>query len=183
MGELAGGRQDAFASLVEAVYSDLHAIAEGRLRPRFGDRLRAMTISPTVLAHDAAMALLEQRTEWKNRDQFFALATRLMIRMITDYQRARLAQKRGGGRRGAPLDEIDPATPTTKLDTDLDSTLRTIETLHDLYPRKAEVVTLHVVGGHPLPRIAEMVGVSLPTVERDWRFAKAWLADRLSEGV
>ena len=182
LGELSGGREDAFGALVAAVYDDLHAIAEGRLRRRYGERLEAMTITPTVLADDAVMALMRQRAEWANREQFFAIATRLMLRLISDYQRARSALKRGGGHRGSPAPSVDPQAPSVDVTGAEDwgpEVLDAVTRLEEQHPRKAEVVTLHVIAGWPMPRVAERLGVSLPTVERDWRFAKAWLASEL----
>lgn len=184
LGDLSGGDEDAFGKLIEIVYDDLHRVAQDRLRKRFGERLDAMTISPTSLTNDAAIAIMKQRSEWKNSDHFFAIATRLMLRLITDYQRERLALKRGGGKRGRPIESIDVRTPHDADDLLDGESLRAIDAvsdLHEIHPRKAEVVTLHVFTGHPLPRVASMLGVSVPTVERDWRFAKAWLAKELRD--
>lgn len=187
LGQLGGGRDDAFAELTELVYEDLHRVAGNRLRRQFGDRMEAMTITPTALANDALMALRDQRAELENSGHFFAIATRLMFRLITDYQRHRLADKRGGGDRGGPLvpeDAVASLHTLGAIDADGASVASAMARFHEAYPRKAEVVTLHVVAGHPLPKVAELIGVSTPTVERDWRFAKAWLASALEgEGL
>lgn len=179
LGELSGGDDASFGVLIEIVYDDLRGVAANRLKRQFGERLDAMTISPTSLTNDVAIELMKQRAEWKNTEHFFAIATRLMLRLITDYQRERLAQKRGGGNRGEAIsDANEPASGTSglALDDESDRTFEAMRLLHELHPRKSEVVTLHLIAGHPLPRVAELLGVSVPTVERDWRFAKAWLA-------
>lgn len=182
LGELSGGDEASFGALIEIVYDDLHGVAANRLKRQFAERLDAMTISPTSLTSDVAVALMKQRTEWQNTEHFFAIATRLMLRLITDYQRERLALKRGGGNRGEAVSKANEPTAETSgfvLDEDSNRAVETIRLLHELHPRKSEVVTLHVIAGHPLPRVAELLGVSVPTVERDWRFAKAWLAKEL----
>lgn len=184
LGELSGGRRDAFGPLVEAVYDDLHAMARGHLQREFRSRLRAMTINPTQLADDAVMALMRQRAQWKSKEQFFAIATRLMLRIIADYQRARLAKKRGGGNRGIPLEQsLDDERLALETASDVDghgrAAIEAIRRLHESEPRKAEVVTLHLLGEHPLPRVADLLDMSLTTIERDWRYARAWLVNEL----
>jgi RNA polymerase sigma factor (TIGR02999 family) len=175
-----GGEAGAFAQLVEAVYDDLKRLAAGSMADQFNRPLASLTISPTAVVNDAVMELRRQRQAWQNSDHFFAVATLLIRRLVLMYQRQRLAQKRGGGRRGASIDESkfsDVAAPEEREVND--DALSALERLHEQYPRKAEVVSLHVLCGHPLPKVADMIGVSLPTVERDWRFARAWLKDAL----
>jgi len=164
------------------VYDDLHNVASDRLRKRFGETLDGMTISPTSLTNDVAIALMNQRAQWQNSEHFIAIATRLMLRLITDYQRERLAATRGGGNRGraiGPGDEFAGEADIGALNEESGSATALIGRLHELYPRKAEVVTLNVIADRPLHRVAQMLGVSIPTVERDWRFAKAWLSKEL----
>jgi DNA-directed RNA polymerase specialized sigma24 family protein len=98
--------------------------------------------------------------------------------MIIDYRRHRQAQKRGEGKRGAGIDSANEVTDDSALDTD-DDVLSALQQLQERYPRKAEVVTLHVICGHSLPKVANMLEISRATAERDWSFAKAWLADAL----
>ncbi|MEO0482909.1 MAG: ECF-type sigma factor [Planctomycetota bacterium] len=180
------GQDDAFADLIELVYEDLRGVARRRLRNRFGERLDQLTLRPTMLADDALMELKRQHVTFQNSEHFFAIATRMILRMITDYQRSRMAQKRGGGNRGVSIDENRDgleAEGSLEGTASLGPEVRdALAELHELDPRKAEVCVLHTVAGMSLPRVAELVGVSLPTVERDWRFAKAWLASKVSAG-
>lgn len=180
------GQDEAFADLIELVYEDLRGVARRRLRNRFGERLDQLTLRPTMLADDALMELKRQHVTFQNSEHFFAIATRMILRMITDYQRSRMAQKRGGGNRGVSIDENRDgleAEGSLEGTASLGPEVRdALAELHELDPRKAEVCVLHTVAGMSLPRVAELVGVSLPTVERDWRFAKAWLASKVSAG-
>jgi len=177
---LGDGDDDAFSRLIEAVYEDLCDVAEGRLRRQFGTQFARITMVPESLAHETIEKLMQQRTIATNSGQFFAIATRLMMQVMMDYQRHRLAEKRGAGNRGAELNH-DAATARSEQTPAFEAEpLRiALNELEGLDPRKSEVVTLHIAAGMSLPRVADVLGVSLPTVERDWRFARAWLGERL----
>jgi RNA polymerase sigma factor (TIGR02999 family) len=179
--ELNGGASDAFARLVDVVYLDLKKIAARRMASRFDQPLASLTVQPTAIANDAVMELRRQRAAWQNSQHFFAIATRLIERLIRDYRKHRQAEKRGGGKRGRSLEtrgvvavpgSIESASPI----------LEALEKLHQEYPRKAEVVTLHVICGHPLGKVAQMLELSPAQVQRDWSFAQSWLKVALSEG-
>jgi RNA polymerase sigma factor (TIGR02999 family) len=149
------------------------------MRKAFPQSVRSLTLQPTAIANDAMLRVLKQRNEVKNPDQFFALAARFVHQLIVDYQRHRMAEKRGAGARGVDLDaaaEVPDDDLDGARDLDVPPMLEMLDKLREQYPRKAEVVSLHVLCGHPLPATAEMIGVSLATVERDWSFAKSWLA-------
>jgi len=190
--ELSGGGRGAFGKLIELAYSDLRGLAVRRLRDHPG----AHDLQPTELVSETVLRLLEQRNAYAGRDHFFAIATRLMLRVIIDRQRERLAAKRGGGRAPLSLDyAADGAAPLAEQITAELSTLqpdtaaeretvrlgRALAEFHEENPRAAEVVTLHVVGEMPLPRVAEVLKVSFATVERDWRRAKDCLLEKLSD--
>ena len=190
---LNGGESGAFARLVDLVYADLRRIAGKRMAERFDQPAAALTLSATAIVNDTVMELRRQRVQWQNADQFFAIATRLIERLISGYRKQRNAQKRGGGQRGAGLNGIDAAddragsagsariagdvhSPDSATFTAVADALRR---LHEAYPRKAEVVTLHILCGHPLSKVKDMIEVGQATVERDWAFAKKWLAREL----
>jgi len=180
LGELNRGKPGAFPRVVEAVYDDLRRIAHERMRRGFAD-VRPLTMDGTALADEAVADLMRQRAEWKNSEHFFAIATRLMMRRLIDYQRLRLGQKRDPARR-KPLGDRDVAAPTEGSPETGElaaRALEAVEELHELDPRKAEVFTLRAICELSMARIAELVEVSLPTVERDWRFARAWIIDRM----
>ncbi|MEZ6319393.1 MAG: ECF-type sigma factor [Phycisphaerales bacterium] len=186
LSRLSCGEGGSFAWVVDSVYADLRGMAERRLGQRFGPNLAGVTIQPTMLANDTVMELLRQRAEFNNRDHFFAIATRLMMRLLSNYYREREALRRGGGNRGGALDEaavtIDARTLSLELEPLAARVSEAIRSLHEVSPRCAEVATLRLFGENQLSRIASMIEVSLPTVERDWRFAKAFLQREVGEG-
>jgi RNA polymerase sigma factor (TIGR02999 family) len=179
-----GGGEGAFGRLVDAVYNDLRRVAAGRMRREFDQPLAALTESPTAVVHQAILKLREQRTQWKDGDHFFAIATRLLGYVIGDYKKRRMALKRGRGRaRNRGNDELLENYPDREHAAsgapEGPHAVAVIQALHEHHPRKAEVVTLHVLAGRSMPEIARMIDVSLPTAERDWKFAKAWIRDYL----
>jgi len=180
--QINGGGEGAFGRLVGEVYDDLRRVAAGRMRRQFDRPLASLTESPTAIVHEAILKLRGQRTKWKNGDHFFAVATRLLGYVIGDYKKRRMASKRGQKRMdSAPNDilaSLPDKAPAEKTPDGFDA-ITVIEALHERYPRKAEVVTLRVLAGRSMPDVAKMIGVSLPTAERDWKFAKAWMRDYL----
>ena len=177
-----GGDEGAFARLVDAVYADLKQIAGRRMADRFDRPLAALTLAPTAIANDAVMELRQQRARWQNTDQFFAIATRLIERLISGYQKQRNAQKRGGGARGdgSALQSMQLAMRSPP-DTSCFEVADALRRMHEAYPRQAEVVTLHVLCGHPLSKVGQMLEINPRTAERDWAFAKSWLARELKD--
>lgn len=182
LGRVNAGNVEAFATLVESLYSEFKHLAAAKMRGQFNQPVGSLTVSATVVVNDAIMQLRRQHAEWSNRDQFFAVGTMLIRRIVLQYQRERLAQKRGGGYRGISLD--DTGAPELPANAPPDATDRleaiaALDELHAQYPRKAEVVTLHVLCGHSIPKTAGMIGISVATAERDLKFSLAWLRDRL----
>jgi RNA polymerase sigma factor (TIGR02999 family) len=181
LNQVNGGGEGAFAQLVESVYDDLRRVAAKRMRREFDRPLAALTESPTALVHQAIVKLREQRTQWKDGDHFFAIATRLLGYVISDYKKQRMALKRGRGRRNPGQEQLDAVAGTERAEPPDEAleAVAVIQALHEHHPRKAEVVTLRVLADRSMPDIARMMDISLPTVERDWKFAKAWIRDYL----
>jgi len=177
------GRGGALDDLMKAVYDDLQHVAERHMTQRFGHNLPGVTMEPAALVNESFMMLIRQRKAYDNRGQFFAIATRMMLRVLVDYRRKHQAAKRGGAvtRIRLVLDERQVAYERQRrLDPiELEELAEALKRLESLDPRKAEVVKMRVVWGLRVPEIAESLGVSASTVERDWRFAKAWLADQV----
>ncbi len=168
------GHPGAFNELVRIVYDDLRGIAAGRMRRVFGRSPHDMTNPPTAMANAAVMKLRQQYKPFKNSDQFFAIATRLLQNLIIDYKRQREAQKKPRSNFRKPIDRIpepdggpDPADQAQAIDL--------LERLHTENPRAAEVVTLHVLCGHDLSEVAEMLDLAESDIKSEWRFAKKWL--------
>lgn len=173
-----------FARLVEATYGDMHRLAAVRLGHKPDARLDVSGVGPTALANETFERLMLQRKIAENREQFFALATRVMMRVLLDHKR-RVRADRRGGRVG--IHTLDPGADgqseaAASDGVELSELMRkAMVQLHKLDPRKAETVTLHALCGVTLDRTAELTGVSRATAERDWSFARAWLIAWIEE--
>ncbi len=179
--EVEAGREGAMDELMAEVYSDLQRMAESYLRKQFGDRAKAITLEPAALVNESFLKLIQQRSRFDNRGHFFAIASRSMLRVLIDYRRRRGAAKRGGAATHITLvlDERKIADHQTRTEViEVEQLSAVLDTLETLSPRKADVVRLRVIWGLDLGQIAVSLDVSRSTVERDWRFAKAWLAEQ-----
>ena len=177
------GEDGALDALMERVYADLQRVAERHMADRFGHGLPGVTLEPAALVNESFMKLILQRKKIDNHEQFFALATRIMLRVLIDYQRRRLALRRGGGARRVTLSFADPtARVRDEADIiDVEALAEALEKLQDVDQRKADVVKLRVVWGLEMKDIATALDISLATVERDWAFAKAWLGREIAD--
>jgi RNA polymerase sigma factor (TIGR02999 family) len=130
--------------------------------------------------HEAYLELAgQQRADWRNRAQFFAVASEIMRRILIDRARARQADKRGGRWARVPLDDHTAWHLPPSVDVlDLDRALRELERID---ARKARVAELRFFAGLSLHDTAAILNVSIPTVERDWQSARAWLFARLTK--
>ena len=169
-----GAGQDLESQAMPVVYEELRSIAEASLR----HARRAEDLQPTALVHEAYVKLLgDHGSQVRDRKHFYALAAKAMRQLSVDHARARKAQKRGGDRAAVTLDEAVAHCAGLPLDMlDLDEAL---SELADLDPREARVVELRFFAGLSMEEIADALEVSVPTVEREWRAARAWLGRRL----
>jgi RNA polymerase sigma factor (TIGR02999 family) len=127
--------------------------------------------------HETYLRLCEQNSAWKNREQFFAVAARLMRRILVDRARARRAAKRGGGL-SVTLSEGAGAVPPAQVDViAIDRALDEL-TAHD--ERQGRLVELRFFGGLTAEEAAQALNISLATANREWAHAKAWLSRRLT---
>jgi RNA polymerase sigma-70 factor, ECF subfamily len=167
-------RGDAAAAdeLLPLVYQELRRIAAGYLRRE----RRGHTLQPTALVHEAYVRMLGQQDRiWQNRAHFVGIAARMMRRILVDHARRRRATKRDAIR--VTLDENFDAPAVRDPDlVALDDALRDLETID---PQLIRIVELRYFGGLTTHEAAEVLGVSLRTLEREWATAKAWLRDRL----
>lgn len=177
LGDAVAGNLDASAELLPLVYDDLRKLAAARMA-RLGP---GHTLQATALVHEAYVRLVGPTDRgWQGRAHFFGAAAQAMRNVLADHLRRRGGLKRGGEHHrvgDASQVELTHAGPS-------DDALAVEEALQELerdYPRKAQVVTLTFYGGLTAEEVAEVLGLSARTVERDWRFAKAWLNGRLAE--
>lgn len=164
------GDRNALDQVLPFVYEQLKEIAHARLRNERADH----TLNTTGLVHEAYLKLINvNQVHWQNRVHFFATASRIMRRILVNYARDRKRIKRGSGAPRLELDE-EMLIPDSQVEVflNLDDTLNRLEIA---YPRTAEVVLHRYFGGLTNEQIAEVLGVSLSTVERELRFARAWL--------
>jgi len=164
------GQPGALDRLIPLVYDELRRQARRQLRrERVGH-----TLQPTALVHEAFLRLAGQsQAQWQNRRQFFAVASRVMRRVLVDQARARAASKRGDGLTRVALD--DAVATGASPDVDVLALDQALDRLEQLDPRQARVVELRYFGGMSAAEAAEAVGLSLATVNRDWAMARAWL--------
>ena len=160
----------------DAAAGELYTELRRRARMQLRRESTGHTLSPTDLVHDIYLRLSRQRLEWSNREQFYAVASRMMRRVLVDHARATRTQKRAALR--IELDDnAASATPSVVDVLAVDAALKELA-LEDA--RQAQLVELRFFAGLTLEEAASALSVSLPTAKRDWRFARAWLARRLS---
>ena len=170
LGELRSGRQGSLERLLPLVYGELRAIAHRQLGVRGGRG----TFSTTELVHEAYLKLVDQsHAEWRDRAHFLALASVAMRHVLVDRAKARAALKRGGGRRQVSFDEArvgQEGQPEALLQLD-----EALERLAAAEPRLARVVECRFFGGLTEEEIAEVLAVTVRTVQRDWAKARMLL--------
>jgi RNA polymerase sigma factor (TIGR02999 family) len=170
------GDPGAFAELASIIYDELRPLAHRyRRRQHGGD-----TLQTTALVHEAYVRLMRAHdVDWKDRGHFLAVAARVMRNILVDAARARGYQKRGSGSIRAELSEDIAAPDAGRLVLALNDAL---DHLAAVDARKSQVVEMRFFGGLSLEEIAGVLGVSVQTVMRDWRLAKAWLAREMRTG-
>jgi len=163
--------------LLELVYGELRRVAGAQLRSERGDH----TLQPTALVNEVYLRIVDQtRVQWQNRAQFFAVASRLMRRILVDHARQHRAAKRGGGVRPVRIESVDPAVGSADVDlVDLDLAL---SRLAEQDERLAQVVELRYFAGLSVEETAEALELSPATVKREWATARAWLHRALTTG-
>ena len=163
----AAGDRHAAAELLPLVYDELRLLAAARMAAESPDH----TLDPTALVHEAFLRLTGEPS-FESRSHFMRAAAEAMRRILIDHARARLSGKRGGRRQRVPLDEAARWTESPEHLLDLDEALSRFAAEE---PRKAELVVLRFFAGMSIPEAASALGVSVPTAERWWAFARTWL--------
>jgi len=169
------GSSNAIDKLIPLVYHELKKMAHFRLK---GER-SGHTLDTAALVHEAYLKLVDfDRINWKNRNQFYGIASRVMRNILVDYAVKRKAQKRGGSRDRVTLRDSDVITEKNLID--ILSIHHALEKLEQIDERQAHVVECRFFGGLTIAETASALGISDPTVSRDWRMARAWLNRELS---
>lgn len=167
------GEAEVVDRMVPIVYDELRRIAAGMLRRR-----GPVSIQPTVLVHEAFLRVAADcKGEWSEEAHFRAIASIAMRRVLADHVRGRSRQKRGSGQRPLSLDVNALGTGERHGAAELDAAL---EELESSSPRVARLVIFRFFGDLSVQQAAERLGISLSTAEADWRFARAWLKQRLA---
>jgi RNA polymerase sigma factor (TIGR02999 family) len=168
------GEGAACGQVYELAYAELKQIAAQRLSQSGRD----LTLTPTVLLHEAFLRVAETPLGFKNRAHFFASMSLYIRSALVDHARARIAAKRGGEHLRVSLSDVQAGEESMVAEIlALDQALARLEALD---PRGAQVLHLTYFAGLDRMQIVEVLGISLASVDRDLRFARAWLRQELS---
>jgi RNA polymerase sigma factor (TIGR02999 family) len=172
------GDSAALDALIPLVYGELRRLARHYLQ-REGQN---HTLSSTSLVHEAYLRLITQtEVSWQNRAHFFGVASKMMRRILVDHARKYAYAKRGGGATTLALDEA--LCSPQRRDIDLVALDDALNSLAKLDQRQSRLVELRFFGGLSIEETSEVLGVSTPTVKRDWASARAWLFREISRGI
>ena len=186
------GDERAFAQLSALMYEELRELAQRHLRRERSNH----TMQKTALVNEAFMRLVgQQAVDWQSRAHFIGLDSKLMRRVLVDYARARLADKRGGGVGVLSLDEMAAPEPDEAPDTtptalqhldahtqeEVSAIDQALQRLEQIDARQAQIVEMRYFGGLTVEQTAEAIGISEATVKREWTLARAWLRRELGK--
>lgn len=169
------GDRDALDRLIPLVHDELRRLAGECMR---GER-PGHTLQPTALVHEAFLRLVDSRVAWQDRAHFFAVAATTMRRVLVDHARAKGRAKRAGH----PVSLEDSLLVAPERADDFLVVNDALDRLAGHDPRAARVVELHFFGGLTYEETAEALQISAATVDRDLRFARAWLHRELGEAA
>jgi RNA polymerase sigma factor (TIGR02999 family) len=174
LNEITAGQRSS-DDLFPLIYAELRAAAE----VQFANERQDHTLQPSALVHEAYLKLIgPRRIPWQNRSHFYTAAAEAMRRILIDHARAKATQKRAAPPRSheyASLDELATASPQEVIS--FDDALRRLQTQK---PQAATIVQLRFFSGLSIEQTAKALGVSTRTVDRSWKFARAWLLAQLN---
>jgi len=177
LAEISKGDATAQDRLIDVVYDELHRVAAGYMRRERPDH----TLQATALVHEAYLRLVPQDVSWPSRGHFLAIAAKQMRRILLDHARRKRAARREGERRRLSLD--DAVELALQEPQDLIFVDEALTALAQEHGRKARIVELRFFGGRTEEEISKILGISVETVRRDWRFSKAWSAAKLRQAL
>ena len=163
--------QPSLPELFEGIYSRLKELSSMFMRHQPAGH----TLQPTAIVHEAFVKLAERDIEeFEGEEHFFATAATVLRSVLVDHARRRRSKKRGGGKRTADVASFEPADASADVAGVLEFE-DALATLAKIDARSAKVAELRVFGGVSMDHVARLNGTSIPTAERDWRFARAFL--------
>ena len=170
------GEESALEKLVPLVETQLRHLAKAFLRREKSGHL----LQTTALINELYIKLFEQKNvEWQNRSHFFAISATCMRRIIIDYARSINREKRGGKFEHLPISEINLISPEKSGELiALDEALKKLEKQDK---RQSQIVEMRTFGGYSVEEIAQILGISERTIQREWQMAKAWLRTEVSK--
>ena len=171
--EWRSGQPQALDKLTPLVYDELRRLARNYMRGERGSH----TLQATAVVHEAFLRLIQANVALQDRGHFFALASRLMRRVLVDHAKSRSRMKRNSGSRDLIAEDTGEMLPP--IDFDVIALDDALEGLQQMEPRMAQVIELHYFGGLTYDQIAAALGMSAATVHRDIRLARAWLLNEI----
>jgi len=176
--EWSGGNRAALDELMPLIYAEFRQLAARALRRERPNH----TLQSTALAHELYLKLIDQkRTQWRDREHFFAMASQIIRRILVDYARRLHAQRRGGLDTRITLDEA--LAPQQDRDLNLVELDNALEALSQIDSQQARIIELRFFGGLSIEATGRILGVSPSTVNREWNLARAWLYRELSRSA
>lgn len=164
------GDVSALNKVMPLVYAELHRIA----RRAWSEQPHNNTLQPTALINEAYLKLANvENASFEDRCHFFAVACTAMRQILVNHAKSRLSGKRGGGRVNVSLDDVQPAVHQQAAE--IVALHEALDALQAVDPRKSKVVEMRYFGGLSVEETAAAMGVSVATVNRDWRLARSWL--------
>jgi RNA polymerase sigma factor (TIGR02999 family) len=175
LGRAASGESSAIQELLPLVYTELRALAGSYAQGRDAQA----TLQPTAIVHEAYVKLVgADEVQWESRAHFFAVAAKAMRQILADYARRKAAAKRGGKHNRITLAGLQ--TPTPESDVDLSLLDESLTRLAEIDDRQYRIVELRFLAGLKVEEVAQVLELSVSTVEREWRMARAWLRREFS---
>ena len=170
LADWSSGDQGALNKIMPLVYSELHRIA----RRAWSQHPQNNTLQTTALINEAYLKLGNvENASFQDRCHFFAVACKAMRQILVNHAKSRISEKRGRGQANVSLDDVQPAVHQEAAE--IVALHEVLEALHAVDPRKSTLVEMRYFGGLSIEETAEAMGVSVSTVNRDWRLARSWL--------
>ena len=177
LSQIESGDQTAAEQLLPLIYDELRKVAAAKM----SSEAKGHTLQPTALVHEAYLHLVSGKgaKTWQSRGHFFAAAAIAMRRILVDSARKKQRLKRGGQLKKSPIDDFELFDEQLPLE-DLLALEESLLKLEQVDPQKAQLVQLRFFAGLDYQEAGELLGISVATAKRHWRYARAWLRQEMS---